>query len=61
MAAEFLTAVADTTTLGGQAIVGSLREGQNLARLGAGRINTNGTSIPNTLPVDPIPAVTPAV
>lgn len=61
MSAEFLTAVADITTLGGQAIVGSLREGQNVARLGAGRINTNGTNIPANLPVDPIPAVTPVV
>jgi hypothetical protein len=61
MSAEFLTAVANTATLGGQAIVGSLREGQNLARLGAGRLNTNGSNIPNNLPVTPISAVTPAV
>ena len=61
MSAEFLTAVANTATLGGQAIVGSLREGQNLARLGTGRLNTNGSNIPNNLPVTPIPAVTPAV
>lgn len=60
-AAEFLTAVADTSTLGGQAIVGCLREGQNLARLGFGRLSTNGTAIPTDPTVDPIPAVTPAV
>lgn len=60
-AAEFLTAVADTSTLGGQAIVGCLREGQNLARLSAGRIGTQGTAVPTDPTVDPIPAVTPAV
>lgn len=60
-AAEFLTAVADIATLGGQAIVGCLREGQNLARLNAGRIATTGTAVPTDPTVDPIPAVTPAV
>lgn len=60
-AAEFLTAVADTATLGGQAIVGCLREGQNLARLSTARIGTNGTNVPSDPTVDPIPAVTPAV
>lgn len=60
-AAEFLTAIADTSTLGGQAIVGCLREGQNIARLKAARIATNSTDVPSTPTVDPIPAVTPAV
>lgn len=60
-AAEFLTTVADTSTLGGQAIVGCMREGQNLARLSAARIPTNGTDVPVAPTVAPIPAVTPAV
>ena len=53
--------MADIATLGGQAIVGCLREGQNLARLNAGRIATTGTAVPTDPTVDPIPAVTPTV
>ena len=43
----FLEQVADITTLGGQAIVGCLREGQNLAVLGAAGIGVD-TAIPST-------------
>jgi hypothetical protein len=43
----FLEQVADTTTLGGQAIVGCLREGQNLAVLNNVGIGVD-TAIPST-------------
>ena len=49
----FLEQVADITTLGGQAIVGCLREGQNLAVINAAGIGVD-TSIPST-PSSPIP------
>lgn len=57
-AAEFLTDIADTTTLGGQALVGSLREAQNDARLNAAGIATYN-QIPSDPPLLPIPAVLP--
>ena len=57
-AAEFLENIADTTTLGGQAIVGAMREGRNNARLtAAGLYNTN--QIPSNPEIAPIPVVTP--
>lgn len=57
-AAEFLENIADTTTLGGQAIVGVMREGQNNARLSvAGLYNTN--QIPSDPEIDPIPVIVP--
>ena len=57
-AAEFLENIADTATLGGQAIVGVMREGRNNARLAAaGLYNTN--QIPSTPEVAPIPVITP--
>lgn len=49
----FLEQVADITTLGGQAIVGCLREGQNLAVLNAAGIGVD-TAIPST-PSSPNP------
>ena len=49
----FLEQVADITTLGGQAIVGCLREGQNLAVLSAAGIGVD-TAIPST-PSSPNP------
>ena len=57
--AEFLNQVADTATLGGQAMVGSLRAGKNAACLGRARILTNALTVPNEPELDPIPAVTP--
>jgi hypothetical protein len=51
-AAWVLEQVADTTTLGGQAIVGCLREGQNLAVLNAAGIGQD-TAIPSTPSVEP--------
>ena len=57
-AAEFLENIADTTTLGGQAIVGAMREGRNNARLSAaGLYNTN--QIPSNPEIAPIPVITP--
>jgi len=57
-AAEFLTNIADTTTLGGQAIVGVMREGRNSARLStAGLYNTN--QIPSNPEITPIPVIDP--
>jgi len=57
-AAEFLENLADTTTQGGQAIVGAMREGRNQARLNAGGLYNN-TQIPSTPVVAPIPVVLP--
>jgi len=51
-AAWVLEQVADTTTLGGQAIVGCLREGQNIAVLNAAGIGQD-TAIPSTPSVEP--------
>jgi len=57
-AAEFLENIADTTTLGGQAIVGVMREGSNNARLStAGLYNTN--QIPSNPEIAPIPVIDP--
>jgi len=57
-AAEFLENIADTTTLGGQAIVGAMREGRNNARLSAASMyNTN--QIPSNPEVAPIPVIDP--
>jgi len=57
-AAEFLENIADTTTLGGQAIVGAMREGRNNARLStAGLYNTN--QIPSGPEIAPIPVIYP--
>jgi hypothetical protein len=57
-AAEFLDNLADTAILGGQAIVGVLREGRNQARLDANGIyNTN--QVPSNAEVEPIPVVLP--
>lgn len=58
-ACDFLEQVADTTTLGGQAIVGAMREGRNNQRLGTSQLGQNLQ--PSSDPqVQPVPAVTPA-
>ena len=57
-AAEFMENLADTTTLGGQAIVGVMREGRNNARLSAaGLYSTN--QIPGDPEIAPIPVIDP--
>lgn len=50
---EFLIDIVDTTIIGGQAIVGALREGRNDSRLAAANITTDA----NRIPSDPV--VTP--
>jgi hypothetical protein len=57
-AAEFLADIANTSTLGGQAIVGAMREARNQARLNAAGIATYN-QIPIDPPLLPIPAVLP--
>lgn len=56
--AYFLEQVANTSILGGQAMVGSLREGKNNQCLGEARLNLDTTPNPR-LAVTPVPAVTP--
>lgn len=58
-AAEFLENLADTTTLGGQAIVGAMREGRNQERLNASGLY-NTTQIPSNPVVAPIPVILPS-
>ena len=55
-AAEFMENIADTTTLGGQAIVGVMREGRNNARL-----STAGLYSTNQIPSDPEIAAIPVI
>ena len=57
-AAEFLINLADTAILGGQAMVGAMREGQNQARLEANGIY-NANQVPSNAEVEPIPVVLP--
>ncbi len=57
-AAEFLENLADTTTLGGQAIVGAMREGRNQERLNASGLYNN-TQVPSDAVVAPIPVIPP--
>jgi hypothetical protein len=57
-ACQFLQNIADTTTLGGQAIIGAMREARNKPRLqntGLGLAN----QIPADPPLDPIPVIVP--
>jgi hypothetical protein len=58
-AAEFLENLADVTTLGGQAIVGAMREGRNQERLNASGLY-NTTQIPSNPVVAPIPVILPS-
>ena len=56
--AYFLGQVANTSVLGGQAVVGAMREGKNNQCLGEARLNVD--TIPSaTLAVTPVPDVTP--
>lgn len=57
-ACDFLTQVADTSILGGQALVGAMREGQNNQRLGAAQLYQN-LAPPDLPAVTPVPSVTP--
>jgi len=57
-AAEFLENLADIATLGGQAIIGTMREGRNQERLNASGLY-NTTQIPSDAVVAPIPVIAP--
>lgn len=57
-AAEFLENLADTAVLGGQAIVGALREGRNQVQLDANGLY-NANQVPSNAVVEPIPVVLP--
>jgi len=57
-AAEFLDNLADTAVLGGQAMVGAMREGRNQAQLDANGIH-NANQVPSNAEVEPIPVVLP--
>ena len=50
---DYLSQVADTDTLGGQAIVGSLRQGNNIRRLDRTQIRARP---PTEIPVGAVPA-----
>lgn len=56
--AYFLDQVADTSIIGGQAIVGAMREAQNNQRLNAAQLGQNTTPSAG-LAVTPVPAVVP--
>jgi len=57
-ACDFLEQVADTSVLGGQAIVGVMREGRNNARLNQAQLAQN--LAPSSDPaVAPVPVVVP--
>jgi hypothetical protein len=56
--AYFVGQIANTSIIGGQAIVGAMREGQNNQVLNAARLNVD-TTPSATLAVTPVPAVTP--
>lgn len=57
---QFLQEIADTTSLTGQGLVGSLREGENQMQLAQSSLsNSEITKPPSTPPVDPQCAVTP--
>ena len=55
-AAQFLENLADIATLGGQAIIGTMREGRNQERLNASGLY-NTTQIPSDAVVAPIPVI----
>jgi hypothetical protein len=57
-AAQFLENLADIATLGGQAIIGTMREGRNQERLNASGLY-NTTQIPSDAVVAPIPVISP--
>lgn len=52
-ASEFLTTVADTSNLTGQAIVGALREGKNQGVLSAVGVPSGNYQVPGTFPGNP--------
>jgi radical SAM protein with 4Fe4S-binding SPASM domain len=57
-ACEYLEALADTTILGGQAIIGAMREGRNQQRINAGGMFTT-SQVPSNPAVVPAPVILP--
>ena len=57
-ACEYLEAIADTTILGGQAIIGAMREGRNQQRINAGGMFTT-SQVPSDPVVFPAPVILP--
>lgn len=57
-AAYYLIQIADTSIIGGQALIGAMREAQNNQRLQAGQIDLD-TAPNSSLPVTPVPVVVP--
>jgi hypothetical protein len=57
-ACEYLEAIADTTILGGQAIIGAMREGRNQQRINAGGMFTT-SQVPSNPAVVPAPVILP--
>ncbi len=57
-AVEFLEALSDTSTLGGQAVIGVMREGRNQQRLNVSGLY-NANQIPSNPEIDPIPVILP--
>ena len=56
---QFLQSISDTTTRGGQAIVGTMREARNTMRLGDGNLLTTANQVPANPAITPTPAVVP--
>jgi len=56
--AYFIEQIANTSIIGGQAIIGAMREGKNNQCLGEARLNVDTTPAPR-LAVTPVPVVTP--
>jgi len=54
---QFLSEIADTTTLAGQALVGSMRQAQNQLRLDNAGLGTQATAIPADSEITPPSAV----
>lgn len=57
-AAEFLESIADTTIIGGQAIIGAMREARNKTVIEDSNLFL-ANNVPSDPPVTPIPVVTP--
>lgn len=57
-ACEYLEAIADTSILGGQAIIGAMREGRNQQRINAGGLFTT-SQVPSDPAVAPAPVILP--
>lgn len=54
---QFLQAIVDFTTLGGQAVVGAMREGINTALLDQANLSSTANQVPADPPITPSPAV----